>query len=190
MYMMGHKDTTMKWAQASRKIKGIELFNTFPSSLKFVIVIILCFIILLFVPIKVLVAEDFKDSRYLGAWKVKDQFTVSYIHSVELTEVLEMYEIEAEEINLKETYFKSYGAGLPSTTPYDFEITSDGFRIFNIDETMKTLVYRTGATRANHKLIIEDEEYNFLDFSQGQTPVHLKIENMFLIKYFVKEVLN
>lgn len=180
----------MKWKSVSNKIKGIESFNTFPIFLKIIIPMVLILIILLLIPLKTLVAENYNDNEYLKSWRINNGFTISYTHSVELTEVLETYSIEGENIVLKETYFHSYGAGLPATTPYDFEMTPEGFRIFNIDEIMETLIYRTGAIRANHKLIIGDNEYEFLDFSQGQTAVHFQIENMSFLEYFTKEVLK
>lgn len=174
----------------NKKIKGIDSFNTFPTFFKSIIIIILIIIILFIIPLTALTARDYDNGKLLSLWKIKDQFTVSYIHSVELTEVLEIYAIEDGEILLKETYFKSYGAGLPATTPYDFEIRSNGFRIFNINERMETLVYRTGAVRAQHKLIIENNEYNFLDFSEGQTAVHFQVENVSLLNYIIKEVIS
>ena len=178
----------MKRELVNKKIKGIDSFNTFPTFLKLILIILLIIIILFLIPVTTLTARDYDNDVLLRAWRIQDSFTVSYIHSVELTEVLEIYSIEDEEIVLTETYFKSFGAGLPATTPYDFEIRSDGFRIFNINETIETLIYRTGAVRANHKLIIEDKEYNFLDFSVGQTAVHFQVENITFLNYIIKEV--
>lgn len=175
MYIQELRNIMTKWELASNRI---------------IIVIILILLILFIVPIKVLIAEDYENGDYLKAWRIKDSFTISYIHSVELTEVLEIYNIVDEEIVLEETYFHSYGAGLPATTPYDFEITPDGFRIFNIDEIIEKLIYRTGAIRANHKLIIGNKEYEFLSFSQGKTAVHFQIENMSFLKYIIKEVIK
>lgn len=188
MYILEHKDIMRKWDLVNKKTKGIDSFNTFPIFTKIIIAVIIILFILFIIPIKVLIAEDYGNGEYLNAWRIKSGFTISYIHSVELTEVLEIYSIEDDEIVLKETYFHSYGAGLPATTIYDFEMTSDGFRIFNIDEIMETLIYRTGAVRANHKLIIEDNEYEFLEFSNGQTAVHFQIKKMSFLEYFIKEV--
>ena len=179
-----------KWELMSNKTKGIDSFNTFPTYFKILIAITFIIIILFLIPIKVLLASDLDHDKYLKSWKIRDEFTISYIHSVELTEVREIYDVEAKDIILKETYFKSYGAGLPATTPYEFEITPDGFRIFDINEVIETLIYRTGAVRANHKLIIEDNEYSFLSFSKGQTPVHLEVKNISLLEYLTKEGFN
>lgn len=180
----------MKRELVNKKIKGIDPFNTFPTFLKLIIIILLVIIILFLIPVTAITARDYDNDELLRVWRIHDSFTVSYIHSVELTEVLEIYSIEDKEIVLKETYFKSFGAGLPATTPYDFEITPNGFRIFNINETIESLVYRTGAVRAKHKLIIEDKEYDFLDFSKGQTAVHFQVENVSLLNCIIKEVIS
>src|SRR5690554_3306526 len=99
------KDIMTKWELMSKKRKGIDSFNTF--HIFFIIIII--FLILL-IPFKILVAKDYDSGEYLKSWRIKNGFTVSYTHSVELTEVLEIYSIEGKNIVLNETYFHSYGA--------------------------------------------------------------------------------
>ena len=37
---------------------------------------------------------------------------------------------------------------------------------------------------------IEDKEYNFLDFSVGQTAVHFQVENITFLNYIIKEVIS
>ncbi len=171
------------------KGKGIESnFNTFPKY--FFICAILFFLLICLFPIKVLQARDFRSGTYLKSWRLKDgeDFSIKYTHSVELTEVVEIYQIQKNTIILKETYFKSYGAGLPATTPYTFEITDRGFRIYNIDEIMTDLVYRTGAEKADHRIIIRDQENRFLDFSAPRQGVKLHMNKISLILYLTKEV--
>ncbi len=149
----------------------------------------LILILLLLFPIKVLKARDFRTDEYLKAWTIKnkDNFSVNYTHSVQLTEVKELYQVEGSKIILRETYFKSYGAGLPATTSYDFEITEEGFRIYNINEIITNLIYRTGAERADHRMLIHGREIRFLDFSKPRTGVKLDIGRMPFISYIVRE---
>lgn len=172
--------------------EGIDLFNTF-SSIKIIISCLLLIIFLLgLIPIKVLLASDYKTGEYLKSWRINqgEEFTVIYTHSVQLTPVSEIYLINDNEIILKETYFQSFGAGLPSTTKYKFEITKDGFRIYDINEIMHNLIYRTGAVRANHKLLLGGKEYKFLDFSKPREGVRLELSNISTFKYFIKEGLK
>lgn len=142
-------------------------------------------------PVKVLLAIDYKTNEYIRSWKIKDgeSFTIEYTHSVELTPVSETYIIDKNKIILIESHFKSYGAGLPATTPYKFEITDRGFRIYEINEVMEYLIYRTGAGIANHKLILRDEEYDFLDFTEPRAGLEFKVKKVGILLYMVKEVL-
>lgn len=172
------------------KGKGIgDSFNTFPTYIG--IILILLLVILWLIPIKVLSASDYKSGKYLKSWAVKEgeEFGIKYTHSVELTEVIENYLVKGDKIILKDTYFKSYGAGLPSTTPYKFEITEKGFRIYDINEEMKNLIYRTGTERANHRLFLRDKEFKFLDFSEPRTGVKLDVKGSSLLLYLVREVI-
>jgi len=182
----------MKWESSkdSTGEEGIDLFNTFPKVIKITIFSLTLIILLLFlIPVNVLLASDFRTEEYLKSWKIKDgeSFTVYYTHSVQLCPVSETYLINEDEIILTETYFESYGAGLPSTTSYKFEITSTGFRIYEINEIMEDLIYRTGAVRANHALLLRNINYNFLDFSKPREGVRLEIKKINALKYFIKE---
>ena len=173
--------------------KGAEgFFSTFPNYILVSIIIIISLSIILLMPVKVLIAQDYKSGEYLKSWRVKngEHFTVEYIHSVQLTPVTETYTVDNMDIILNETTFESYGAGLPSTTPYTFEITESGFRIFDINEIMDYLVYRTGAERANHKLIYKNKDYQFLSFSKPRTGVQFKIKSMRFFAYVTREGFN
>lgn len=184
----------MKWE--SNKVedidKGIEFkFNTLSMN-KLLIVGILIFIFLSLIPIKVLVASEYKTDGYIKSWRIKegDIFFVEHTHSVQLTTVSEMYRIIGQDIILMESRFNSLGAGLPATTPYKFELTEEGFRIYDIDEKMEYLVYRAGAVRANHRLIYKDKQYDFLDFTEPRTGVRFSIDNMPYFIFKIREGLN
>lgn len=166
--------------------------STLPSYLVVLIITIIVIGIIATIPTKVLLACDYKTGEYYKSWRIKDgdSFTIEYTHSVQLTPVTETYNIDGYNIILKETTFKSYGAGLPATTPYKFEITSNGFRIYDIDELMGYLVYRTGAERANHKLIYDDKDYEFLDFSKARTGVQFKIIKTKIFSHILREGFN
>jgi hypothetical protein len=175
------------------KRKGIgHIFNTFPNYIKLISLILIVILLISFIPIKVLLATDFKTNKYIKSWKIGkgESFTIEYTHSVELTPVSETYIIEDNKIILTESYFKSYGAGLPSTTPYKFEITDKGFRIYEINEVMEDIVYRTGAERANHRLILREKEYPFLGFTKPRSGVKFSVKNINILTYIAKEVIK
>ena len=175
------------------KGKGIErAFNTLPNYFKVILSIVIISFFLSFLPMKVLLTKDYKTNKYIKSWRIRDKesFTVEYIHSVELTPVSERYIIDGNKIILVESYFKSYGAGLPSTTPYEFEITDKGFRIYDINETMEYLVYRTGAERSNHRLILGDREYVFLEFTEPRSGLEFTVKKISVLRYLIKEVIK
>lgn len=116
------------------------------------------------------------------------EFTVAYTHSVERTEVREIYRTQKNDIYLEETFFSSYGAGLPATTPYSFEMTDEGFRIYDIHLLMDPLVYRTGAVRAHHRLLLGSRETAFLDFSLPTEALAFTVRTEPLFYYLIKEV--
>ena len=103
-------------------------------------------------------------------------FSVAYTHSVERTEVIENYSFEKGGFTLTDTWFHSYGAGLPATTEYDFEITPEGFHIYNINKYFEEVIYRTGKRRANHRLLIGKKEYLFAEFSRPGQAVLFRME--------------
>lgn len=176
-----HKNTMMKKA----------LKNKFINWRDIIIIIFTILLIISLHPINILLASDYKTGNYLKSWPVNkgDKFHIKYIHSVQLVPVTEIYSIDDKNnIILEESYFHSYGAGLPANTPYEFEMTEKGFRIYNINKKIDNLIYRTGAIRANHKIYIKDQYYPFLNFSERKTGVKFQAKKTFFIKYLVREV--
>lgn len=192
MFILVHNDITMSRELIKNKFyaKGIDFFNTLSRLKRVLIILFIIILIFLLLPIKVIMATNFESGKYLKSWIISNQnkFSVIYTHSVELTPVIETYSIDKKQIILEETIFKSYGAGLPASTPYRFEIISDGFRIYDIDLVMEDLVYRTGAIRANHIFKIGIEEYPFSEFSKSGEGVKIKIDRVILIDYIIREV--
>lgn len=172
--------------------KGIEFkFNTLSIKRLFLFGIIIV-VLLSFIPIKVLLASDYKTNEYIKSWRIdeEDSFYVEHIHSVELSTVSEMYLINGQDIILMESIFHSFGAGLPATTPYKFELLEDGFRIYDINRKMEYLVYRAGAVRANHKILINGKKYDFLDFTSPTTGVKFSVDKIPYVLFKIREGLN
>ena len=175
----------------SKDIKGIEFFNTL-KRFKWILIISLLILIYLLIPINTLFAKNFKTNEYLSEWKVKDgkTFTIEYIHSVEKSPVTEKYRVKKDKIILLETTFKSFGAGLPATTIYKFELIEDGFRIYDINKEHETVIYRTGDVIADHELQINGKVYKFLDFSKGRTGVEFSIKKTNYLNYLIRKILK
>jgi len=186
------RSTTMSKASSRKEFKGkgTDSISTFPLLKRILLVVVaLLAIAMMLYPIEVIKASDARSGEYLGSWwpMEDNSFTIKYIHSVERTPVWEMYTIEEGEIVLKETIFQSYGAGLPATSPYDFDIVEDGFRLYNIDQKMTNLVYRTGAVRANHELMVGERTYPFVEFSEPTEEVKFETQKTPILLYLAKE---
>lgn len=170
--------------------KGIEAsFNTLSHYNIIFFVLILLMLAISLWPIKVLVATNFKTGEYLKSWKVRNGeiFGIEYIHSVERSSVIENFLIDGGRIILQDTYFQSYGAGLPFDTPYKSEITEKGLRVYDIDLEIEKLVYRTSGQGNNHRIILRDRDYMFLDFSTHRTGVKFDTRYMINLSYLIKE---
>lgn len=180
MSILEQKGITMK--KKSNKYKYLKEKGALIGALFFILVILLNF------PIQILIARDFESNKILNLWKVNnlDKWTISYTHSVMLSEVTETYEIQNNKIILVESTFKDYGAGLPASTPYNFTFDKETglFTISNINEEIYPLVYRTGATRANHEILINNHSYDFLSFSNPKEAVELTCKKTNLL-YFL-----
>lgn len=167
MFTQVHRSITMKKILSRKKLVVLLLLLALVGSL-----------VLLLARGEVLVARDFRTKEVLRTFKLRDpSFTVAYTHSVMLSEVTESYRLEGGRIILVESTFKDYGAGLPSSTPYSFEFDEEEavFRIYDINEEISPLVYRTGATRANHRLILGARELDFKSFSRKRQAVEFTV---------------
>lgn len=193
IYMLVLRSTMMKKVlsknKSSESAKGTDGISTFSLLFRFLFLFFAIILIISVIPMKVLLASDMITGDYLRSWRIgsDNRFTIKYIHSVERTPVWEVYTIDSGEIVLRETIFQSFGAGLPSTSPYDFEVVEEGFRLFNIDQKMTNLIYRTGAVRANHQLIIGDKIYPFVEFSQPTEGVRFESKKISILSYIAKE---
>lgn len=176
-------------------MRGTEIiFSASSNFIKIFIILLIVFIIIGLWPVRLLQASNYKTDKNLKNWIIKkgDSFDVRYTHSVQLVPVSEIYFIDENyRIILEETYFYSYGAGLPATTPYKFEITENNeFRIYDIKEPMDNLIYRTGAVRADHHIEIKNRSYSFLTFSEAGEGVKFTVRKSTLLKHLIGRFYN
>lgn len=175
-------------------VNNKEEERSFPPSsyFLFILIILIALAVLILLPIKTLVAENFETKELLSYWKVNedDDFAIFYTHSVERTEVSEWFKIKSDKLVLMEEHFSSFGAGLPADNTYPFKITDGGFVIYDINKPMDEVVYRTGAVRANHRLKINNEDITFLSFSKAREAVCFKIMDINLMRYLIGRCRN
>jgi len=130
------------------------LKNKYVKPLLLLIAIVII-IILFFIPIYTLELRPFPDGELIFKQKIQpgDEFILKYTHSVALTPVWEMFEIDKKyQIILIETDFLDHGAGLPYTTfENEIFVEEEGrFKIKNMHRIIPTpIYYRIGAVREN-----------------------------------------
>ena len=98
-----------------------------------------------------------------------DSFQLKWIHSVEKEEWIELYEREGDELVLKKTYFKTFGAG----TPFDEKGTTvkDGYVVMDIDHTYDELLLTISENVKTTIVLMEKEIplYKFIESYETAT---------------------
>ncbi len=108
-----------------------------------------------------LVATQFPQGRELGRWELDPDngFSLSFIHSVSKTRVLDVYSVRKNSIVQTREYFRAHGAGLPShpNEPYglSWEKKGDDF-ILHMERPIQKLVVRTDRNYRNRLIIGKD----------------------------------
>lgn len=114
----------------------------------------------------VLVVED-DDGTDLLAVPVEDGtvVTLEYTHSVEKTDVRDVYEVRSGRLVIVQMEFRSYGAGLPSEA--DVERTDDGTFVYRPPDTRSgELVVATGPI-ADHDLVVDGTRYDLASLADN-----------------------
>jgi len=102
----------------------------------------------------------------------EESFEVGWIHSVEKEEWIEVYEVVGDEFLLKETRFKTFGAGVPS----DGEIipSDDGYIHMRINQRMKELQL-TVSENVQTTLYLSDETIPLYELTDNYEVVTIQI---------------
>ncbi|MDO4481230.1 MAG: DUF1850 domain-containing protein [Bacillota bacterium] len=106
------------------------------------------------------------------------EFGVSFIHSVNKSEVYEIYEIKSGKIILMKCIYSSFGAGVATEIEdgQTLEYTDDGKMIIaNINREMSGLSYIVG-TISDHVLRIEDKKISLRELCGKNSVVRFEIQ--------------
>ncbi len=127
-----------------------------------------------------LVLRDAYNKKFIAAFSLDDaaSFSVSFIHSVNKTEVTETYRRNAREIELVSCKYYGFGAGVLTELEYgqSLEYDDDGAMIItDINTVIPHLIYRVG-TAYDHILAIGGSRYSLTDLCGQSRPVAFSIE--------------
>ncbi len=149
------------------------------------IVLALLITALIFMPINCLVLQHYQSEEILFLFNVKpdDEFTVKWIHSVELTPWEEIFRIDDNnEIILDRTRFQQFGAGVPDSAGTKTEY-KDGYIIFSgINQKIDLLPYGI-SSYAKHTFIYKDQEYELYKLVKDGDRINFYTAKISLIKY-------
>ena len=124
-----------------------------------------------FIRVPVFVFE-FEDKTY---YLKSDNFDLSWIHSVEKEEWIETYEQKGEQMLLTDTYFKTFGAGVPSQSK-DVSI-EDGFVKMQINQPFKELNL-TVSSNVKTTIFVDEQEIPLYKYTDDYSMVHIFIEKL------------
>lgn len=117
------------------------------------------------------------DARFLP----DETFELHWIHSIEKSEWYEVYEVEGNAFLLTDTYFETFGAGVPHQSESEPEVTEEGFVKFTVNDTYDAL-YLNVSENVKTTIIQNQKEYPLYDFYEANTALEVKIVNTTLLQ--------
>lgn len=136
------------------------------------------------------VAEEGESGRPLAFFlnKPGEKFSIKYIHSIHRTPVLETYLTNKNgEIVQTEIRFEEFGIGMPSGPSGNETFTQKNgtYILANMNRTFSSLDIRVGQVVADHRLIIDGEEYPFSSFSDKGSWVRIETKKWSMWQWMI-----
>jgi len=128
---------------------------------------------------------------YLSKIKPGDRFSILYTHSVNKSPIEDQFIIDSEyNIMLYKSIFKSFGAGVPSTSDNEmkFEFFKDRIEVVYNNRKIDKLILSTG-TIADHRFIIHGKDIRLNELCDPQSSIYFSIDRITLFQ-FVKHTIN
>ena len=123
------------------------------------------------------IESDTRNDIYLPV----ETFELHWIHSIEKEEWYEVYKIVDQELLLEETYFKTFGAGVPNESDTTAEVTEDGFVKYTVNDKYPNL-YLNVSDNVQTKIVQGDQEILLYEIYEPYTAVEISVEYIPLIK--------
>lgn len=113
---------------------------------------------------------------------VEESFQLKWIHSVEKEEWIENYEKSGNQLILTETYFKTFGAGVPSNSENTEFV--DGFVKMDINLLYPEL-YLTVSENVQTTILADEREVPLYSFTSDYATVHITNQSIYLWQLIV-----
>ncbi|MCS0672533.1 DUF1850 domain-containing protein [Cytobacillus firmus] len=144
------------------------------------LLVIITIAIMFFIPIKQAVVFEYQNKgKVIAYFPIKEDrtFKIKYTHSIHLTDVVESYTItEDGSIKLFELMYEDFAIGMPENASdgETFEQKDGKYYIKNMKRFFPSFDLRLGKVRANHRMILQGEEYVLTDYIEPGTWVRIK----------------
>ena len=154
------------------------------SFIRFFICVLLVCLIILTIAFQNVSAVSILDKDGIEtcvfAFNKGDEFVIRFTHSWNKTPVDEVFRIGDSGLELQETLFEDFGAGIQSYEEpgQKMELVGDKIRLSGIKRPVPNLIYRVGQVIANHSLIINEKETPLSVFVKPGEPVQFKLKNV------------
>lgn len=149
------------------------------------VVIILAVIILILYRFPVLMLQEVNTGKiiFINPAKINSQFTMKWMHSVELQPWEENFIIDKNlNILLSSTRFKSFGAGVPESAGTKTEL-KDGYVVFSgINKKMPQLIYGI-SNYAKHTFYYDDMEIKLYEIVENGNSIKIFTSYISYLKY-------
>nr|WP_319775830.1 DUF1850 domain-containing protein [uncultured Sphaerochaeta sp.] len=159
--------------------KGLSSISKRYVRALFALVFLLSLTICVSLPVRFLVIRS-EDSSRIAAYPLRtgETFSIRYIHSVQKTPVDEVFRISSDDrIELLETIYEDFGAGLPFLVEDGKFFSSGGgkFRISGYRTFFSEIVFRVGRF-AEYRLLLGGREIPFTRFESPGKPLRFSVE--------------
>lgn len=140
----------------------------------------------------VLAVTEEGSGELLYASEANNRFSISFLHSVNRSEVEEVYTSEPAGLTVRECLYHAYGAGVAST-PEDggrLYTRKDGVMVLtDIDRYVGELHMTTG-TISDHKLNIDGRVIPLRELTEPKTKIKIAVEYKSLLDVLVCSVVS
>jgi hypothetical protein len=117
--------------------------------------------------------------------KDKTHFQIKYTHSIHLTDVVESYQITADQkIHQYELMYEDFAIGMPSNAEAGetFEQINGKYYIKNMKQVLPFFHLRIGQVRANHRVIFNNKEFLLSLSIKPGTSVKVEIRKLTILE--------
>lgn len=162
----------------------VSLVPVYMKAFKIIALIIILLSACLTIPFKRALVFKYKNTSQIMAYlpvQKQDHFSISYIHSIHLTPVIEEYDVKKNDkiIQTKETY-ENFGIGMPNNAIGDEIFTHKGkkYIISNMHRIFPFIDLRVGQVISNHTLIYGGHHYPIANYTGKGTWTRLQVQNI------------